>query len=201
MLKTVFFVIWLLLTGGLIGFGDISYASVDIFDSNRGKEVSASDKPKKTAETKPLSRGKHLGLMLVGVSEIGLTTLYFKDKKNKSVKIQFEQEKDTALPGHPDLIIEKIENRVVYVQDVNNKYCRENVKKGIHCQPDKGVIEMRLVRKHVPVTAPARKKNKPSKGLGTNKKKEPGITRIDPEDVPEGKRLVKTPFGDRLVPK
>ena len=124
--------------------------------------------------------------------------LYFKDKQNKQITVEFNTEKEVFLPGYDDLIIEKMENRALYVKDVNNKYCEDNVKKGIVCLPEKGIIEMKLVRKFV--AQPKQKRNTKSKSKSV-KKKNKGVVRIDPKDVPAGKRLVKTPFGDRIVPK
>jgi len=169
-----------------------SYAGVDLFDSNRGKPPEKAKPVKnKPVKAKPKAKQKELDLMFVGISRTGSTTLYFKDKTNKSIKLAYDEKKQTALPGYERLLIEKIENRTLYVKDTQNQYCKDNETKGIVCQADKKIIEMKLVRKYV--AAPRIKpKNIAKKG---------GFVKIDPKDVPADKRLIKTPFGDRLVPK
>ncbi|MCU7835169.1 MAG: hypothetical protein KZQ83_07915 [gamma proteobacterium symbiont of Taylorina sp.] len=184
--KNIYFQIILFI---LCCFSSQSYAAVDLFDSNRGKTDKVGKK--KPVKPKPKARQKTLDLMFVGISRTGSTRLYFKDKKNKQVMVSFDAQKQTALPGYDDLIIEKIENRSLFVKDAKNKYCIDDEKKGLYCLSDQKLIEMRLVRKYVAAsrTVPKSAKNKA------------GIVRIDPKDVPEGQRLIKTPFGDRLAPK
>lgn len=170
----------------------ISYAEIDLFDSNRGKPPVGAEK-NKPIKSKPNSRigQKKLELMFIGMSQSDTTVLYFKDKRNKQIKVQFDQQKDTTLPGYDDLVIEKIKNRVVYVKDINHKYCQNDIKRGILCQAKTNTLEMKLVRKYVAASKIA---SRPAKNNNP-------VKRIAPKDVPADKRLIKTPFGDRLLPR
>lgn len=195
-LRKYFFVAFYIVILAFCLFSSKLYAGVDVFDSNRGKPPKAVLKktPPKKVRPKPKVRKKKIDVVFVGSSHIDSMMLYFKDKQNKQIAVEFNTEKEVFLPGYDDLVIEKMENRVLYVKDVNNKYCANDEKRGIVCLPEKGVIEMKLVRKFV---AQPKQKIKPKSKSVKNK----GVVRIDPKDVPAGKRLVKTPFGDRIVPK
>ena len=152
-----------------------TYAVVDLFDQNRGSKPKPINKkvPKKTPK-KVTRKGKKLNLSLMGIFKSNSTILYFKDMKNKSVRVKLHPDKEISLPGYPDLIIEKIENRIVYVKDKKLMYCLDNEKQGIICDKDKGTLKMSMVRKYVPSSASKRKKsinNRMPNNNRVNKKK------------------------------
>jgi len=149
-----------------------SYAVVDLFDQNRG----AKPKPKvvkkkivKKVPKKVVRKAKKLNLSLVGMFKSKATILYFKDMKNKSVRLRYNPDEKNSLPGYPELIIEKIDNRIVYVKDKDLIYCSDNEKKGIICQEQEGILEMSMAHKYVAAPRSSKTKSLNKKSF-TNKR-------------------------------
>lgn len=140
----------------------------------------------------------------------------------KPIIQEWENNARTPLKDHPEYAVVKIEARKVTLAYPNNSPCQKsNVQKGIQCQQNGQVASLSLRWRDAIKPPPTPKPVQPVvKPPATGQKLTPSeIQRreaerkkrqelyknfkrkvIKDEDVPPGMRVIRTPFGDRLVP-
>jgi len=135
---------------------------------------------------------------------------YFKDKKKTRTP---EGHIGVAIKGYSDYYLLSVEAREVRIEYPGNSPCRKsNEQKGLKCdQADDGRTATLGLMRRKALKAP--KPPKPTKTAAQKAKKREDARKkrqetyknfkrrvIKDEDVPPGMRVVRTPFGDRLVP-
>ena len=116
-----------------------------------------------------------------------------------------------GIPGYEDYAILKIEPKEVHIRYPEKSPCRRNNEKvGIKCNPDGSAILGFMHRNPIiqaPPPSPTQAQNSEEDEDAEAKKarlkevyKNFKRKVIKDEDVPPGMRVVRTPFGDRLVP-
>ncbi len=206
-----------------------SYA-FDLFNQDRGKKPPAPPPPppptppKKSTVSPPIQKPPKPRVQtdfgLQGTSQLGQNfRAILLTPKNQVLKINW-----TSGSSPVDLIegfrLLEIRPREAVVEYPATSLCREDRRhKGVSCSDDGKTATLRLVLgKATPMKAATRGQpvtNKPAtipvvnaaQNNQANKAAQARAretfkpnSRIKPEDVPPGMRIVKTPFGDRLVP-
>ncbi len=156
---------------------------------------------------------------LLGTSRIGnKRSVILRGPDQKEFLLRFKN-KPTEIKGYEGYKILKVEARDILIEYPENAPCRKsNEKKGIICSADQKTATVSLKRgkaitplvsapsaaapppvtprNHGPIAPPTPKGyNMPQEGY-----KMPPKTKIKPENIPPGMRLIHTPFGDRLIP-
>ena len=166
-------------------------------------------KPKKLLPQKDFS--------LVGTSQIGnKRAVVLKGPDNKEFIQRFEDNTRTSIKGYDgQYILVSVEPREIQIEYPENSPCRkDNPKKGLKCSADEKIATLKLGRrKALPPPRPKIKPKQPRRQqTARNKKRQAEREKrkklykdfkrqvIKDEDVPPGMRVVRTPFGDRLVP-
>lgn len=138
-------------------------------------------------------------------------------------------EKVNKVKGYEDFILLKVESRQVTVAYPEESCLKDNPQVGVKCSSDKKIATLKLTaRDAIPVATPPAEPTTPppnpfalaaAAAMAANNatpeelaKREEEIAKrreiyqnfqrqvIKDEDVPPGMRVVRTPFGDRLVP-
>lgn len=165
---------------------------------------------------------------LIGTSRIGgkrMATLMGQD--GEAQKVEFKEGARVMVPGSPGITIVDFGPRTVSLQHPESSPCVSAVDKGVSCVNGLSVLSLTTaapIRTQAPVeqiaaeneqasdeeTAPANpfaaalraaaeNGRDPESNLANSRRERFQPRRIADEDVPEGMRLVRTPFGDRLV--
>jgi len=160
-------------------------------------------KPKKFRPQKDFS--------LVGTSKIGdKHAVVLKGPDNKEFIQRFEDNAPTYIKGYDQYILVSVKPREIQIEYPEDSPCRkDNPKKALTCSVDKKMATLKLGRlKALPPPKPVRpKRTAASKKRAAERKKRQKLYKnfkkqvIKDKDVPPGMRVVRTPFGDRLVPK
>ena len=182
----------------------------------RPKPSRRAQPPKKTLPQKDFT--------LRGTSRIGnKRAVILKGPDNKEF-IQYFKEKDkkdtpeghigVSIKGYSDYYLLSVEAREVQIEYPAESPCRQsNEKNGLECNPaDEGLTATLSLKRRQAIQAPKSPKRpktaaqKAKKREADRKKREKVYKNfkrrvIKDEDVPPGMRVVRTPFGDRLVPK
>ena len=153
---------------------------------------------------------------LVGISRIGeQTSALVRHRGGETLRIKAVQGGNTPITGHPDYSIVDIQATSVSIRFPENNSCVEFMEQGVRCNAGANIAELRLATaaslppedaEEEPGTPEAAPVN-PFEALRENAAANTGNPaggqftprRIPPEDVPEGMRVIATPFGDRLV--
>lgn len=122
--------------------------SVDLFDQNRGQEKKAEPAKKKPARQSRI-RSKKAEFSLIGLAKIGdKHVIHFATNKGKQNSFTwYEHKKSTAAKIYDDYEIDKIVDRTLFLNILNNKPCIEDEKQGISCDKKNKQMVMMLVRK------------------------------------------------------
>ncbi|HDN27062.1 MAG TPA: hypothetical protein ENG03_08215 [Thioploca sp.] len=128
---------------------------------------------------------------------------YFRSKKKEptptgNIGVKFKE-------PYQDYFLLSVESRKIQIEYPTESPCRKsNDKKGVECNSEDGGKTAILSLVHgKALKAPAAHKKPPKKRADDKKKKRQRTFKrqvIKDEDVPPGMRVVRTPFGDRLVP-
>lgn len=160
--------------------------------------------------------------MLRGTSRLGEQWSAVLQAPNGKQFIQrIDPDQRTAIEGYPEYYLLQVDAREVQLQYPSNSPCRNsNAQKGILCSADQktatlSLVHRQAIRKPRKVNSAAKRKNQQQGKLSAaeaRKKREEARQKrrelyknfkrrvIKDEDVPPGMRVVRTPFGDRLVP-
>ena len=160
---------------------------------------------------------------LVGVSRIGSSySIILRNEDNEVVPITAISGAGTPIPDYTQYKIENISSSSVYLSYPDNVVCTSSVNQGVTCNNETNIVRLTLSLKE-----PIEKKYQPDDNqepipeensnpfeelLRRQEQIETGEPlsrerdsrrfrprRIPTEEVPEGMRVVSTPFGDRLV--
>jgi len=200
-------------------------APFDLFNQDRGEPPKAAPKatsasatkkatPKKVAPKKRVAMKPQKDFILRGVSRLGKqyrAILELPDGKQKAVRWKPGQKIPIAGFSAYKITNIKIQDRSVTVTYPKNSSCRKsNDKKGVTCSTDKKSATLNLAfAKPTAAPPPTKAINKDSlaqkqKNRITSPNQAPLVKqfqqKIKDQDIPEGMRRVRTPFGDRLVP-
>lgn len=174
---------------------------------------------KKTSPRRPARPKKpppQKDFTLSGTSRIGdRRAVVLKGPDNKEFIQYFENNQRTPIKGFPDYYLISVEAREVKIEYPQEFPCSEDrPKKALKCeQPNNNKTFAVLKLKQREALPPAKKPKPPqlsaadkAKKREESKKKRKELYKnfkrkvIKDEDVPPGMRVVRTPFGDRLVP-
>jgi hypothetical protein len=156
---------------------------------------------------------------LLGTSRIGKKrTVILRGPDRNEFILRFKN-KRTPIKKYKGYYLLKVEARDILIEYPEDAPCRRsNEKKGIICSADQKTATVSLkrgkaitplataprktpsmpppfTRQTQPPMAPRPNRHPPQEGY-----KMPPKTKIKPENVPPGMRLIHTPFGDRLMP-
>lgn len=126
----------------------------------------------------------------------------------------------TSVEGYPDYALLGVEARQIRLEYPANAPCRNsNIQNGIQCSSDTKTATLNIMQKEAVIPSPtsmaspaqqpavsnltpeeARKKREEERQKRRELYKNFKRQVIKDEDVPPGMRVVRTPFGDRLVP-
>lgn len=158
---------------------------------------------------------------LLGTSRIGGNSrIHLLARGGEVLSVSITDENNVPIPDHAGYSIVGIQNRRVEVQYPNGVACEEFPDLGVVCQPNSNRASISLVvadaivptQESLQSTSDAETREAPDNpfariraaNAADNPAAEPNSQRfrprrIPPEDVPEGMRVISTPFGDRLV--
>ena len=198
-------------------------APFDLFNQDRGEPPKVTVKtppkvvPKKVIPKKVLPK-RHIVMrpqkdfILRGISRLGKqyrAILELPNGKQKAMRWKPGQKTPIAEFSAYKITNIKIQDRSVTVAYPKNSSCRRsNQKKGVTCSSDKKSATLNLAFAK-PTAAPAPKSvNNTFAQKQKNRITSPNQAslvkqfqqKIKEQDIPEGMRRVRTPFGDRLVP-
>lgn len=167
--------------------------------------------------------GSSMPFSLVGVSRIGSNySVLLRNDNSEIVPITAISGAGTPIPDYSQFKIENISSASVYLSYPDNVVCMSSVNQGVTCNDETNIVRLSLSLKD-----PIEKKDQPAKNqesvadensnpfeellrrqkqieaeesLGQNRNSQRfRPRRIPDEEIPEGMRVVSTPFGDRLV--
>lgn len=189
----------------------------DLFDPQRGvekpppppapKPVAKKPPPPPPKKPKPMPPQKDFSLQ--GVTQLGKNyTVYLQAPDNKLVRVAWRKGQKKPLSGFNDYVLYDVKPRQVKLDYPKDSTCRKsNEAKGVRCLKKSGGAELDLRRGkptapqvHIANTQPANQGRLPVPPQPSTQAVTPKRTVIKPEDVPPGMKVVRTPFGDRLVP-
>jgi hypothetical protein len=167
--------------------------------------------------------GSSMPFSLVGVSRIGSNySVILRNEDNEVVPITAISGAGTPIPDYTQFKIENISSSSVYLSYPDNVMCTSSVNQGVTCNDETNIVRLSLsLRK------PIEKKDQPANNQESisdensnpfeellrrqeQREAEESLSqdrdsrrfrprRIPAEEIPEGMRVVSTPFGDRLV--
>jgi predicted RNA-binding protein with RPS1 domain len=167
--------------------------------------------------------GSSMPFSLVGVSRIGSNySVILRNEDNEVVPITAISGAGTPIPDYTQFKIENISSSSVYLSYPDNVMCTSSVNQGVTCNDETNIVRLSLsLRK------PIEKKDQPANNRESisdensnpfeellrrqeQREAEESLSqdrdsrrfrprRIPAEEIPEGMRVVSTPFGDRLV--
>jgi hypothetical protein len=163
---------------------------------------------------------------LVGTSRIGAKrTATLMSSEGEIQRVEYKAGARVTVPGSAGITLVDFGSRSVSLRHPDGSPCVSSEDKGVRCEDGLSVLSMALaepirVQEPDPVDSTVAEGDTPSEddvpanpfaaalraaadnggALEPNSRRERfQPRRIAPEDVPEGMRLVRTPFGDRLV--
>ncbi|SEH07317.1 hypothetical protein [Candidatus Venteria ishoeyi] len=203
----------------------------NLFNKDRGKApvpVIKPNKPKKPAKSPPkISKPKppkklppQKDFSLRGINRIGsLYRIHLQAPDRKPLWVDWRKGNKKDIPGYAGYRILKVGKRRLQLAYPKGIPCqKDKPAQGVTCNVAKNYARMEILRGK-PTAAPAapkaparisRNKNQARQANRTSNrgqsKQTPALAasfkkQIKPEDVPKGMKVVKTPFGDRLIPK
>lgn len=157
---------------------------------------------------------------LLGTSRIGNKRVaILQSPEGKQFIQRLNNQGHTPIEGYPDFVLLGIDARKIQLQYPDNAPCRaSNAQKGLICSPDNKTATLSLILREAVAPPPPPKPPPNAVNLSertadeARKQREEERQRrrelyknfkrqvIKDEDVPPGMRVVRTPFGDRLVP-
>lgn len=182
------------------------------------KAKKAPPPPKKAARMSPQK-----DFILRGTSRIGdIRAAVLQAPNGKQFVQRLNNSGRTPIEGYPDYYLLQISAREIRVQYPEDSPCRNsNAQNGVQCSADQKTATLNLVHRKA-IAAPRKStRARTAKKAQTQRKLTPEEARkkreearqkrkelyknfkrqvIKDEDVPPGMRVVRTPFGDRLVP-
>ena len=192
--------------------------------SNKPTSVKATAKPKAKPKLKPKSTKKgpppkQLDFILKGVSRLGqnfYVSLHTPNKKD--ISVSWKKGQSLPIAGHDGYHLKAVRAREVEIAYPKNAPCRENRQgNGVLCKTNQlalvsllrgkpsaakstGSMRRKVIAKNKSTAAKqAKAKTIPSQAERHFSNNRQQKNSIKPEDVPEGMKVVKTPFGERLV--
>lgn len=163
---------------------------------------------------------------LVGTSRIGSNyQAILQNRNGESVVVNASPNSNTRIPGFSDYTVVDISAGRVSVRYPGNNPCVEYLDKGVSCNSAANIAALGLTNGE-PIASPEHQLNavasdenveestpvNPFEALRASQENNAAATsdasnnngrfrprRIDQDDVPEGMRVISTPFGDRLV--
>ena len=192
-------------------------ASSNAASTSPGARNSRSSPSGRNARNEPIFK-------LVGTSRIGSRlTVVLRHMGGERIRVAVNATR-TPIPGHELYALLEVKDRRVGVQYPLSESCREFLELGVSCDAESNIASLSLTTAKalnaeqgdpVAVAAPEDSstadiprnpfealRNAAESGAPRNRADPPARfqpRRIDPSDVPPGKRVVSTPFGDRLV--
>lgn len=169
------------------------------------------------------SIGSSMPFSLVGVSRIGSNySVILRNEDNQMVPITAISGAGTPIPDNTQFKIEHISSSSVYLSYPDNVMCTSSVNQGVTCNDETNIVRLSLSLKE-----PIKKKDQPANIQESipdensnpfeellrrqeQREVEESLSqdrdsrrfrprRIPAEEIPEGMKVVSTPFGDRLV--
>lgn len=177
--------------------------------------------PKKTTQ-QPKKPQKDF--FLKGILQIGSRySVILQTPSSKSLTQRYYQGKEIQLVGFPNYRLLKVSAREIELEYPKDAPCqKDNPKRGVKCKKgknDKTTAILSLVRNKAVKRAPTPTQTRNNPFTANNlaaqeqeKKRQADLARrkevyknfkrkvIKDDEVPEGMRVIRTPFGDRLVP-
>ena len=193
-------------------------ASSNAASTAPGARNSRASSPGRNANNEPV-------FSLVGTSRIGsrLTVALRHLGRDERIRVVVNGTR-TPIPGHELYALLEVEGRRVGVQYPQSETCREFFELGVSCDAESNIAMLSLttakalnaeqgdqVAAVAPEDSPTADtprnpfealRNAADRGASRNAADPPAPfqpRRIDPSEVPPGKRVVSTPFGDRVV--
>jgi len=222
--------LWLLVSAALVGLWPTSALAFDVFNQDRGKApasppvvqppppVVAPVQPVKPVVPPPPQRDFILkGTMRIGNSYQAM----LQSPDGKDIAQRWETGKTQVLTNYSDYALLSVAARTVVLRYPENSPCTQHQEtKGVLCSKDGKTATLSLKRDKAtppkiapPVPVPplpvppqvvAQPGEDPQQAAARLRAQQlfQGFQQntIQPKDVPPGMRVVKTPFGDRLVP-
>ncbi len=168
--------------------------------------------------------------MLYGTSRIGQRyAVILHNQGGKAISVRWQPGQEINIPGHTGYKVRSVAYRLVEISYPDTNPCRKSDGgKGVECAPDGKSARVTMQRAkpsapapvaqatttNPPSVAPApppmpaqaltpeqiQQKEEEEKKWRERYQNFTPPTRIKDEDVPPGMKVVRTPFGDRLVP-
>jgi len=196
---------------------------LSLFEGVQSDTATASD----SAPASPRRQGaSEPAYTLVGTSRIGAKrTATLMHSSGEIQRVEYKAGTVVTVPGSAGITLVDFGSRSVSLRHADGSACVSSENKGVKCEDGLSVLSMATaepIREQNPVAAEAltdsgdtpedddvpanpfaaalRAAADNGDDLAPNSRRERfQPRRIAPEDVPEGMRLVRTPFGDRLV--
>lgn len=167
--------------------------------------------------------GASVPFSLVGVSRIGSNySIILRNGDNELLPITAISGAGTPIPDYTQFKIQNISSSSVYLSYPDNVMCTSSVNQGVTCNDETNIVRLSLSlkepieKKYQPdsnqESIPDKNSNPFEELLRRQEQRETEESlnqdrnsqrfrprRIPAEDIPEGMRVVSTPFGDRLV--
>jgi hypothetical protein len=201
------------------------FEEVETTASNRGSGASPARPNRGTRATIAAPEFTLLGTSRIGTRQSAI----IQHKDGERLIVRSNDQSDTPIVGHTDYALVGIEAGQASIRYPGNNPCEEFPEQGVSCSSAANIAQLQLITgvpiaSSNPAVSPASdddsaddqgEPTNPFEALraaqqsgASNAQGRAGGTtengvftprRIAPEDVPEGKRVVATPFGDRLV--
>jgi hypothetical protein len=201
------------------------FEDVERTESNRGSGTSPARPNRGSRATIASPEFTLLGTSRIGTRQSAI----IRHKDGERLIVRSDDQSNTPIAGHTDYALVSIEAGQVSIHYPGNNPCEAFPEQGVSCSSAANIAQLQLVTgvpiaSNNPAVSPASGDDSADdqgdpvnpfealraaqQGGATNAQGRAGGTtengrftprRIAPEDVPEGKRVVATPFGDRLV--
>jgi len=200
----------------------MSWADFDLFNQDRGKPPEPPPAPVQPAPSpttpapppapKPPPPPQR-DFVLKGLMKMGKTyQVFLQSPDGKDIIREWESGQTSGIEGFADFKLIKVARREIVIGYPDNSPCQaSHLDRGVVCAPDQKTATLKLVRgnptapKAPPVSPPANAPNAPQQ-LSPEAQKLQAIfqnaaAQQPNQPPPAGMKIVKTPFGDRLVPE
>ena len=205
----------------LLGIGvargqDDSFSLFEPIDlaSSAGNSDRSARRTRSSAEA--ISRESEFSL--IGTSRIGSrTSVILRHASGEEVRVPLEHPR-MHIPGHEQYAVVGFDSNSVLIQYPQSTACEDFATQGVSCDAARNIATLNLrvsktVEKSLEKTESEQKavrdapinpfevlRNRPQSESSTpDRTSRFQPRRIDPADVPEGMRVISTPFGDRLI--
>lgn len=210
----------------LVAIAPVYAQDLSLFEGVQGSGQSAGSDAAPARERRASS--SEPAYTLIGTSRIaGKRMALLKDKDGEVQKVEYKQGARVLVPGSAGITLVEFGSNSVSLRHPDNNPCVSAQERGVSCVDGLSVLSLATaapIRPQAPepeavaaneevaedegapanpfaaaLRAAAENGTDPESNLANARRERFQPRRIAPEDVPEGMRLVRTPFGDRLV--